>query len=202
MKTILIHGLGQTSKSYNNVLNYLNNKDNYITFDLFNLKNDINFNNIYNNFSNKMEKYNKINLCGLSLGGIIALKYAINNPQKINKLILIATPYKTPKLLFNLQIFIFRFLPKNTFNSIGLKKNEIIQLMKSCKNIDLSKDLKNINIPVLIICGQKDTLNKNICSNLNKLILNSKFNIIENANHEVNIDAPKELALLINNFIN
>lgn len=120
-KTILIHGLGQTSESYDDVLKYVKNKKEYDVFDLFNLKNDINFKNIYDNFSKKMENYDgKINLCGLSLGGIIALKYTVNNPEKVNKLILIAAPDKTPKILFNLQIFIFKFLLESTFKSIGL----------------------------------------------------------------------------------
>lgn len=35
---------------------------------------------------------------------------------------------------------------------------------------------------------------------LNKVIQNSKFKIIENAGHEVNIDNPKELANIINDF--
>lgn len=201
-KTILIHGLGQTSESYDDVLKYVKNKKEYDVFDLFNLKNDINFKNIYDNFSKKMENYDgKINLCGLSLGGIIALKYTINNPEKVNKLILIATPDKTPKILFNLQIFIFKFLPESTFKSIGLNKSEVINLMKSCVDIDLRKDLKYIENPVLIICGKKDNINKLICSKMNKLILNSEFKIIENAGHEVNMDNPKKLAEIIDNFI-
>ena len=35
---------------------------------------------------------------------------------------------------------------------------------------------------------------------LNKVIQNSKFKIIENAGHEVNIDNPKELANTIYDF--
>ena len=35
---------------------------------------------------------------------------------------------------------------------------------------------------------------------LNKVIKNSKFKIIENAGHEVNVDNPKELANVIYDF--
>ena len=73
--------------------------------------------------------------------------------------------------------------------------------MKSCVDIDLRKDLKYIENPVLIICGKKDNINKLICSKMNKLISNSEFKIIENAGHEVNMDNPKKLAEIIDNFM-
>ena len=53
----------------------------------------------------------KIDLCGLSLGGILALNYAIDYPNKVEKLVLIGTPYRVPKVMFSIQNIIFKFLP-------------------------------------------------------------------------------------------
>lgn len=38
-----------------------------------------------------------IDWCGLSLGGVLALNYAIERPDKVKSLVLIATPYMIPK---------------------------------------------------------------------------------------------------------
>ena len=40
-----------------------------------------------------------LNLCGLSLGAVLALNYAIDFPQRVNSLILIAPQYDMPKFL-------------------------------------------------------------------------------------------------------
>lgn len=47
---------------------------------------------------------------------------------------------------------------------------------------------------------KKDNINMKSAKQLNKVIQNSKFKIIKNAGHEVNIDNPKELANIIKDF--
>ena len=41
-----------------------------------------------------MYKRQLLNLCGLSLGAVLALNYAIDFPKKVNSLILIAPQYE------------------------------------------------------------------------------------------------------------
>ena len=41
-----------------------------------------------------------VHLCGLSLGGILALNYALDFPEKVKTLVLIGTPHKIPKAAF------------------------------------------------------------------------------------------------------
>ena len=41
----------------------------------------------------------KINLVGLSLGGVLAIDYITEFPEKINSIILVGTPYKIPKTI-------------------------------------------------------------------------------------------------------
>ena len=64
----------------------------------------------------------KIDLCGLSLGGVLSLNYAIEYPHKINSLVLIAPQYKMPVNLLKVQNLLFRFMPKAAFQSTGFEK--------------------------------------------------------------------------------
>lgn len=83
---------------------------------------------------------------------------------------------------------------------MGFGKKEFIALSKSMMNIDLSKELKKIKCPVLLLCGEKDHTNKKAAVGLSKEIKGSKLMYIENSGHEVNIDNPEKLANVLNEF--
>lgn len=202
MKNILIHGLGQNQTTWNKVQEELS-KENIVTEipNLFSIvKNyEMNYDNLYSNFSNYCNSFNeKLNLCGLSLGGILAIDYAIEFPDKVNSLILIGTPYEIPKKLLKIQNFIFKFMPKKTFESMGVSKRNFISLLNSMTDIDIKAKAKKVKCPTLVLCGEKDNTNMEGARSLNKNIKGSNLHIIANARHEVNADNPIELS---NNII-
>lgn len=201
MKNILIHGLGQTSKSWNQTKKILNENDMIVeTPDLFRID-ELTYQNLYQSISEYCNSQNeKLNLCGLSLGGILALSFAKQYPDKVNSMILIGTPYKIPKILFHIQNLIFHMMPTKTFIKLGLSKKQFITLIYSMKNLDIAQHLEKITCPTLILCGKKDKVNLKSAELLNQNITNSKFEVIENSSHEVNIDAPIELASKICDF--
>ena len=202
MNKIFIHGLGQTDESWNKVIAELNN----INGNCPNLKTllgskDVTFNNLYEAFSQYCDKFSdKIDLCGISLGGMLALKYTFNNPQKVNSLVLIGTQYKIPKLLFSLQGAVFRCLPNSAFGSMGFTKKDFIALTTSMKNIDFSKGLLKVTCKTLVICGEKDSANIKASKELQKIIKNSEITLMPNSKHEVNTDAPKQLSKILIKF--
>ena len=197
MEYIFIHGLGQNSSSWNETISNIKNNKKISCPELFSLfkEKDKNYDNLYSSFVEYCNNINnKLNLCGLSLGGILALNYAIDFPDKIESLVLIGTQYKIPKIIFNIQTSIFKLLPNSLFKNFGLHKKDVIQLANSMKNIDFSNKLEKIKCPVLIICGSKDNLNIKSAKYLYKNIENAKLKIIENTGHVVNEKNPKILA--------
>lgn len=141
-----------------------------------------------------------VNLCGLSLGGILALQYGILHPDKTNSLVLIGTQFTMPKNLLKLQNIIFQIMPQSAFQNTGLSKKEIMALTKSMMNLDFRKDLHKISCPVLVICGEKDRSNKDAALQLKEQIPDAQFSIIPDAGHEVNADNPVELGKIIDSF--
>lgn len=201
MENIFIHGLGQTDESFKETSSYFDEK--CLCLNLKNLLNfkEVTFDNLYEVFCEYCDKFSvKLNLCGLSLGGMLALKYTIEHPDKVNSLVLIGVQYKIPKLIFNLQGMVFKFLPDSTFESTGFTKKDFITLTNSMKKLNFSNSLEKIKCNTLLICGEKDIANKGATIKLNKKIKNSQISIIPNAKHEVNIDCPKELYGEIINF--
>lgn len=203
MKYILLHGLGQNSSSYNKTIEYMEMKNDIICLDLVKLLHckEVNYANLYQVFVEYCKQIDEpLNICGLSLGGVLAMHYTIENPAKVNSLVLIATQYIMPKKILKFQNILFSLMPNRTFKKIGFNKNEFINLSKSMMNLNFENDLKKIDCPTLIICGNKDKANKLASLQLKERITNSNLKIIENAGHEVNIDNPEKLGIILNKF--
>ncbi len=141
-----------------------------------------------------------INLCGISLGGILALNYAIQNPERVNSLVLIATQYKIPKLLFSVQNIVFRFIPKSKFNSLGISKRDLIELTKSMKQLDFTDNLPHVSCKTLVVYGEKDLPNKKASIKLAHNIKHTELRSIKSSQHEVNTQNPGDLAKMVDAF--
>ena len=162
MINILVHGLGQNEKSWNEIKSQLNNNGiNVETPNLFSIvKNyQVNYENMYRAFADYCNNFNeKINLVGLSLGGILTIDYVEEFPEKVNSIILIGTPYEIPKTLFTIQNIIYKFMPKRIFEKIGCPKNDMIRLLKSMSKLSIPNKAQNIKCNTLIICGEKEKI--------------------------------------------
>lgn len=53
-----------------------------------------------------------LHLCGLSLGGVLAMDYALRHPKRVASLVLCGTPLTMPRNLLRLQDFLFRLMPE------------------------------------------------------------------------------------------
>lgn len=203
MTKIFIHGSGHKGSSWNEVVkNMYYNKD-ILCPDLSSILNGKGacYSHLYSSFveyCREMER--QIDLCGLSLGGILALNYAIEYPEKIRSLVLIGTPYKVPKFMFLIQNIIFRLLPKSTFKDMAFDKKNTFILGHSMKKLDFSHKVQLIKCPTLIICGEKDNANMKSASFLSQNITKSKFVVIKQAGYVINEDKPKELAYILDQY--
>lgn len=205
MKKIFIHGLGQTPASWEKVIENLSTTDECICPNLSDILNgnEVTYENLYMAFSDVCNQIEgTIELCGLSLGSVLALNYAINYPEKVSSLTLIAPQFKMPKKLLQLQNIVFRFMPTSIFQNMGFGKYDFIQLCKTMMLLDFSESLSNITSPTLIICGENDSANKKTSLELANILKNTKLQIVGKSGHEVNVEKPEALSEILNTFFN
>ena len=174
-------------------------------------------------------KLKNITLIGLSLGGVIALNL-MQKPvnTEINKLILISTThnYLTQTKIQQCRLFLrivlsfilpFKLISKivafQTFKTMPLMRQEFYkqiinankkiykQLLKELIFLDLSKDLGQINIPVLIFYGSKDHVLKKYNQEIFAKFFKNSLLIKLNTGHAVNIEAKKQLNQQILKFL-
>ena len=199
---IFVHGSGHKATSWEKTISYMTNNEDIVCPNLSSILEgkEASYENLYSSFVKYCNEFDgQIHLCGLSLGGILALNFALDFPQKVKTLVLIGTPYKVPKVAFSFQNIIFRFLPKSIFETMAFDKKNTFALGDTMKNLDFSDRVKNIKCP-LILCGKKDSANMKSADYLSQSIRSAELKIIENTGHVVNEENPKALADILNEY--
>lgn len=200
---ILVHGSGHKAASWDKTLSYMQDNGDIMCPSLASILEgkEASYENLYASFADYCSRVDgQVHLCGLSLGGILALNYALDFPEKVKTLVLIGTPHKIPKVMFGIQNMIFRLLPKSVFETMAFDKKDTFALGSSMKNLNFSDRVGDIRCPALILCGEKDSANMKSAHCLSQNIKNAKLKMIENTGHVVNEESPKTLAEILNEY--
>lgn len=203
MNPIFLHGLGQTPASWDKTVACLGLENRADCLDLQSLVSggEVTYQNLYAAFSAHCDGLGgALDLCGLSLGGVMALNYAACHPQKMRSLVLVAAQYQMPKKLLRFQNLIFRFSPSSMFQQTGFGKADFLKLCQTMMALDFSDSLSGVTCPVLVLCGEKDSANKKAAIALAERLSHARLQIIPGAGHEVNVEAPEALAKTLQSF--
>ena len=198
-----MHGLGQKPDSWNRAIKETKVSKSSVSLSLSDMLEgkSATYKELYSAFSSECDKENDgIALCGLSLGAVLALNYAIDHPDKVKALVLIAEQYKRPKKLLKIQNMLFHLMPNSAFNKMGFKKADVISLCGTMAELDFSDSLHKVSCPVLIVCGEKDKANIKTSKELCHYLSSSYFHELLKTGHEANIESPEELALVLQRF--
>lgn len=203
MKTILIHGFGHRAASWDETVSHMKSSQDILCPDLPSLLRgqEAAYQNLYAAFAEDCDRLGgPLHLCGLSLGGILALHYASEHPEQVSSLVLIGTPHRIPKAAFALQTVIFRLLPTSAFQTMAFPKQDTLALSSSMKDLELGGLSQHIQCPTLILCGEKDRTNLKSAHFFSQNITNAALTVVEGAGHALNEDAPQALARLLDDF--
>ena len=203
MKNVFVHGLGQTPDSWRPVFSLLDGPGDCVFPDLAAMVSagEATYARLYRAFTRLCDGLEApLALCGLSLGGVLSLHYAVEHPERVGSLVLIAPQYKMPKRLLQVQNTLFRLMPRAMFRETGFEKAQFLQLCRSMMELDFSSALSGIACPTLVICGERDRANRQACKDLARLVKRAELRVVEGAGHELNREAPEKLALLLREF--
>lgn len=202
-KVILIHGSGHKAASWNETVSRLDCRKDVLCPELSSLLlgKEASYPNLCAAFGAYCAQAGgPVHLCGLSLGGILALDYTLEHPEAVKTLVLIGTPHKVPKAAFALQNVVFRLLPQSTFASMAFDKKNTFALGNSMRDLDFSGRVQKIRCPTLILCGEKDRANIKSAQFLSQNIKGAQLQSITQTGHVVNEENPGALAERLNEF--
>lgn len=200
MKAVLLHGLGQSVRDWDEVIRRVPSLDMDCPA-LFSLGETgaLTYPRILTGLETRYASVAEpFRLCGLSLGAVLALDYAIRHPDQVSSLIWIAGQLCSPKLLVDVQNLLFRCMPNKMFQDMGLSKEDAIRLTRSMRGLDLTLGLGRVSCPVMVLCGERDRANQKAARKLASLLPHGTLHIVPGAGHQVNRDAPEMIAELLN----
>lgn len=168
---------------------------------------------------------------GISMGGAVSLQFALDNPDRVDSLILVNTfarlrPHRISSWIFYSVRFLLahvlgiktqaRFVSKRIFpDPDQMSYREIFceqisqanpkayrSMMRSFIGFDLSSRLKDLNTPVLVITGDRDAIvPQETQKELSKAIPMVHHEVIQDAGHAVTVEKPDEFNRIMNNFL-
>jgi 3-oxoadipate enol-lactonase len=172
-------------------------------------------------------KIEKAVICGLSMGGHVALQVAINAAERVNGIILIGTICTNKFNLFErvsvpINRFSLKLMPMKWLAwSIGIslaRKNAAAKayiqdvvgsldhdafnrVWKAITSMESRAGLSQIKCPTLILIGDRDTLTKRQQQFIHLSIPGSQLVTVKNAHHCTNLDNPEQVEYEIEKFL-
>jgi len=170
------------------------------------------------------KNYKKVIVMGNSLGGHIALIYALRNPEKIQGVVLTGSSglfesamgdsypkrgdyeyiKKKAELTFHNPKFATKELVDELFDIVN-DRNKVIRVLTTAKSAirqNLAEEVAKITAPTLLIWGNNDTITPPfVGEEFHKLIPNSKLLFIDKCGHAPMMEQPEEFNQYLSEFL-
>lgn len=195
---LFLHGNGESSKIFSNIAKYLPERYKAFCPDTRGHGKSTYAPLSYDYFADDLKEFiEKTGLrapvvVGFSDGGITALKVMVKYPGTISRAVLCGANFapdglkKSAVRLFKMQYFLFR--------------SERIRLMLE-EPVFEEKDLEKIDVPVLILAGERDLVRREHTERLHSLIKGSELKIIPGEGHSGYVRDNGKLFSEIKDFI-
>ena len=168
-------------------------------------------------------RYKNMVICGHSMGGAISMLYALRYPEEVRGIILLGTGARLrvhPDFMqlgrdsvdddsawLENQMAYYPGVAQDMVQSLKRRSREIgptVELndLMACDQFDVMNEVRNINLPTLVICGDQDTMTPVKYANyLSENIPGAKKVIVPGASHFVQLQKYKQVNASIEEFV-
>jgi pimeloyl-ACP methyl ester carboxylesterase len=138
----------------------------------------------------------RFDLCGLSWGGLVALRFALDRPERVRRLVAVAAFASLPfhlRALLQVLAAAVRVVPR--------APHELAGPMRQGARFDVRERVRVLQAPLLVVCGERDRANRSPARALAGLAPNARFELIPDATHVANVDNPDAFTAVIERFL-
>lgn len=158
-------------------------------------------------------------VCGLSLGALVALRYAAERPDRVRRLAVCAGIAGLPWHLHLLQLAIagfVRLLPSSLVRKglvSGVPEEYRAVALAEIANVDSKTASRTMRsaasfrldrlpaMPTLVLCGERDRVNVGLSRRLAAMLPDARFAVVPGAGHVANLDNPAAFNALLRDFL-
>jgi 3-oxoadipate enol-lactonase len=164
----------------------------------------------------------EIDLCGLSLGALVALRAALDQPSRVRRLVLCAGFAMLPRRLRALQAVLgvaAALLPERTLReqlvaalppsardtarreTAEVDRAAIRAVFRAGRTFDVARQLERLTMPVLVLVGERDGANRRLSRTLADQLPSAELRVVPGAGHVANLDAPAAFNEALREFL-
>lgn len=166
-------------------------------------------------------------ICGLSMGGHVAIQAAINAGERVERIILIGAICTNKfnyfeKIVLPINRFSLRLMPMSWIafsisvsignlspevkeyvrKAVGSLNHDVFnRVWKAVTSMESRDGLSKITCPTLILIGEHDSMTRRQQQYIHEHIQNSNLVTIKNAHHGTNLDNPEQVEKEIEKFL-
>jgi 3-oxoadipate enol-lactonase len=161
----------------------------------------------------------RFDLCGLSLGALVGLRFAGERPDRVRRLVVCACFARLPWHLRQLQRLLAgaaRVLPasrlrRSLVSSVpGSHRQGALEEVSSLTPSELSRVMRAgasfrltrlPTVPTLVLCGERDRVNRRLSRRLADALPNAELAVVPDAGHVANLDNAEAFTALMRDFL-
>lgn len=137
-----------------------------------------------------------VDVCGTGLGGMVALRFAADQPARVGRLVLVDTPVIPPKGALRVQRAMLKLAPSRVF-APGVSKETMLEGLDAMMALDLSTDLRRIVSPTTAVAASGNKMAVAAADLLVKGIPGAKGYTVDGASADVVRERPSDLAEIL-----
>lgn len=169
----------------------------------------------------------RLDICGHSLGGMVAQYFSYRYPERVKHLVLAETAFGTrnntyEKIMTGLSQFLLRLMTKRQIVGLSARsygnlfkatrtylsnemsqysKKQILRIMSAAMNYRGRSYLSKIRVPTLILVGEDNKTTHRQAQQMNEEISYSRLAFVPQANHLLNLDNPNAFNRQLKAFV-
>jgi pimeloyl-ACP methyl ester carboxylesterase len=140
-----------------------------------------------------------VDVCGLSLGAIVAARVAAEHPGLVRNLVLSGVQVRPPRSLLAVQQTVMRVVPSRALGGRASKATAL-RVLGALRSLDLTDDLARITARTLVVCGSRDKANLKGARQAAHGIQGAELRIIPGVGHLWNKQRPDAFDAMLLGF--
>ncbi|MDN5797665.1 MAG: alpha/beta hydrolase [Intrasporangium sp.] len=149
----------------------------------------------------ELQGMKQVDLLGVSVGGNVALRLAVERPELARRLVLAGALVRPTKAQLRMQKLALRIVPEGRLVDAGVSRARMLAVFDALRTLDATSSLAQVQAPALVVAGSGDRLGRAAAEVLARGLPNARLELVARGSSMLNDSSPKELAALAHAFL-